>query len=83
LLARWFSLDVRHGYDAGALIESMRRDKKAAGSSVTLILPKALGEMELVKTQIDGLHGSVNASVQRKSPALGRGLFRRQRRFSA
>jgi 3-dehydroquinate synthase len=65
LLARWFSLDVRHEYDAGAIIESMRRDKKAAGSSVTLILPKALGEMELVKTQIDGsLRDLVEAYVE-------------------
>lgn len=54
LLARWFSLDVRHEYDAQTLLESMRRDKKASGKNVTLILPRAMGDLQLVPTPLDG-----------------------------
>ena len=61
VLARWFSLDVKREYDAGALLESMRRDKKAAGETVTLILPKALGDLQLVKTPLDSELGALIA----------------------
>lgn len=53
LLAEWFSLEVAHDYDARKLLESMRRDKKATGSSVTLILPRAIGDLRLVLTPLD------------------------------
>ncbi len=61
LLARWFSLDIKHDYDAAALLEGMRRDKKADAATVTLILPKALGELQLVKTPLDEALGALVA----------------------
>ncbi len=53
LLSQWFSLDVAHDYDAQSVLESMRRDKKATASSVTLILPRAMGDLQLVPTPLD------------------------------
>jgi len=53
LLAQWFSLEVAHEYDARTVVESMGRDKKASGKNVTLILPKGMGDLQLVPTPLD------------------------------
>jgi len=70
VLARWFSLDVAHEYDAGVLLESMRRDKKAAGEMVTLILPKGLGDLQLVKTPLDPALGALIADYIKEYDAF-------------
>lgn len=53
LLARHFSAGVRCRYDANALLSAMRRDKKAAGDTVTLILPEGLGALRLVPKKLN------------------------------
>lgn len=64
-LARHFSTSVRAPYDAAALIAKMRRDKKAAGDTVTLVLPRGLGELELVPRKLDAdLEESVRSYIR-------------------
>jgi 3-dehydroquinate synthase len=53
LIANRFSFNARHTYDAETLVEAMKRDKKAASGSVQLILPAALGRLEIVPSAID------------------------------
>lgn len=53
LLARHFGTYVHMPYDSAALIAAMRRDKKAAGDSVTLVLPEKLGLLQLVPKKLD------------------------------
>lgn len=53
LLKRHFALKVHAEYDGIALVDAMRRDKKAAGDTVTLVLPAAIGRLQLVPTTLD------------------------------
>ena len=53
LLEKHFALTVKSGYSAEQVTTAMARDKKASGSSVTLILPRAFGDLQLVKTELD------------------------------
>lgn len=53
LLKRHFALTVKSDYSAEKLTAGMARDKKAIGSSVTLVLPQAFGDLQLVKTELD------------------------------
>lgn len=53
LLARHFGFATRASYDAPTLVAAMRRDKKAAGSTVTLILPQRLGGLRIVPRELD------------------------------
>lgn len=53
LLASHFSFVARNPYDAQTIAAAMRRDKKAAGDTVTLILPERLGSLRLVSTKLD------------------------------
>jgi 3-dehydroquinate synthase len=53
LIASHFSFRAQHPYDSGKLIAAMQRDKKAAAGSVQLILPSAIGRLEIVPTILD------------------------------
>ena len=57
LIARHFSFEARHEYNATTLLAAMQRDKKAASGSVSLILPRGLGHLEIVPTAIDDVLG--------------------------
>jgi 3-dehydroquinate synthase len=48
VIAKYFALPVRHSYAAADLLDLIRRDKKAAAGSVQLILPRHIGEVEIV-----------------------------------
>jgi 3-dehydroquinate synthase len=64
LLARHFAFTVQAPYSAATLVAAMRRDKKAAGSMVTLILPHRIGGLRLVPRALDGdLEADVEAYV--------------------
>lgn len=54
VLVRHFAFKVSAPYSAQSLIAAMRRDKKAAGTSVTLILPAHIGGLQLVPRELDG-----------------------------
>ena len=51
-LKQTFARGVDRSYDAPSLIAAMKRDKKAAAGSVSLILPHAIGQLEIVPTAI-------------------------------
>ena len=52
-IAEHFAFTVAEPYDADAVFETMRRDKKAAAGSVSLILPHSLGDVRIVPTPLD------------------------------
>jgi 3-dehydroquinate synthase len=54
LNGEYFSFGTSHRYSAEQLLQSMKKDKKAASGSVQLILPRAFGHLEIVPTPIDG-----------------------------
>lgn len=53
-IARHFSLKVNASYGAAGIASRMKRDKKATGATVTLVLPAALGDLRLVPTEVNG-----------------------------
>lgn len=53
VLAQNFAFTVRGTYDAPSLVAAMRRDKKASGDIVTLILPTHVGGLRLVPRTLD------------------------------
>ena len=53
-MMRHFALNLNSPYDAAGLANGMKRDKKAAGAHVTLVLPAGIGDLRLVPTVIDG-----------------------------
>ena len=52
-LSQTFHCALNRPYTADSLIAAMRRDKKAAAGEVALILPRTLGNLEIVPTVID------------------------------
>jgi len=54
LNGEYFRFGTSHRYSAEQLLQTMKKDKKAASGSVQLILPRAFGHLEIVPTPIDG-----------------------------
>lgn len=52
-IAKHFHQKVKASYSAEALIQGMKRDKKAAAGNVSLILLRKPGEVEIVTTPLD------------------------------
>jgi 3-dehydroquinate synthase len=53
VVAARFKLTLRRKVKAGDLIAKMRRDKKATGNSVRLVLAAGIGDMRLIPTALD------------------------------
>ena len=65
LIATHFTFQASHQYDSTTLLAAMKRDKKAASGSVQLILPSALGTLNIVPTSIaGGLQQKIDAYVR-------------------
>lgn len=52
-IAEHFALTLRRSVTASDLVAKMRRDKKASGNSVLLVLPAGIGDLRLVPTPVD------------------------------
>jgi 3-dehydroquinate synthase len=50
---RFFREPLTHQVSAGALVEAVRRDKKAASGSINLVLPEQLGRLRVVSRPLD------------------------------
>ena len=53
LIAKHFAFEVVQPYDAAGICSMLKRDKKAAAGSITLILPEGLGKLARVPTVVD------------------------------
>ncbi len=72
LIAKNFSFDVdRRSYDAARICGMLKRDKKAASGSITLVLPRALGELALVPTAVDGELEAIVAEYLERENVFG------------
>ncbi|GAC1542218.1 MAG: 3-dehydroquinate synthase [Vulcanimicrobiaceae bacterium] len=76
LLRECFSFRVDRSYDAAGICVKLKRDKKAAGSEITLVLATGLGQLTLVPTAVDSALEEIIASYLAQfdifsQPALG------------
>ena len=58
-----FGLPVGTNYDAEALFTSALSDKKRSGGTVNLILPRSIGNCEIVPTPVDALKSFIQAGL--------------------
>ena len=58
-----FGLPGRWPYDAEALLEAARSDKKSAGSTITLILPEAFGRCRTERTSFEKLRDLIHLGL--------------------
>ena len=58
-----FGLPTRCPYDADALVNAMRSDKKRRGDTLTLVIPEELGHCVLHPIRVDALYDFVKAGI--------------------
>jgi len=71
VLSKYFTFKVGTKYDAASLLAAMRRDKKAAGGGVTLVLLEDFGRLQLVPTKIDSSLEAVMAEYLARYDIFG------------
>ena len=63
-LIRAYQLPTESPYDASTLCEKALSDKKRRGNAISLIVPRAIGKVDIVKTPIDKLQSFIQDGME-------------------
>lgn len=63
-LIRAYQLPTESPYDASTLCEKALSDKKRRGNTISLIIPRAIGKVDIVKTPVDKLQSFIQDGME-------------------
>ncbi len=63
-LIRAYQLPTESPYDASTLCEKALSDKKRRGNTISLIIPRAIGKVDIVKTSVDKLQSFIQDGME-------------------
>ena len=63
-LIRAYRLPTESPYDASTLCEKALSDKKRRGNTISLIIPRAIGKVDIVKTSVDKLQSFIRDGME-------------------